>query len=160
MRMNKSVHWLADAALPDPMFERMAALLPPQIDGGVLHPRLSRRLNMYRYDAGDVFNRHLDGDWPGFGLSADRQAMQQWQAHLRSCLTMLLYLNGPADSVQGGHTRLFRRDRSWHDVTPAKGDALFFRHGFGPGSVGHVGMPVGPGAPKYVARINVMYDFG
>ena len=65
-----------------------------------------------------------------------------------------------ADGVQGGHTRLFRRDGRGHDVTPSKGDALFFRHGFGPGSVGHVGMPVGPGTPKYVARINVMYDFG
>ncbi len=160
MRMNKSVHWLADADLMEPMFARMAALLPPQIDGATLHPQLSRRLNMYRYDDGDVFNRHLDGDWPGFALADDRASMVQWPGRLRSCLTMLLYLNGPADGVRGGHTRLFRRDGSWHDVTPGKGDALFFRHGFGPGSVGHVGLPVGAGTPKYVARINVMYDFG
>lgn len=160
MRMNKSVHWLADASLMDPMFERMARLLPPEIDGGTLHPHLSRRLNMYRYDDGDVFNRHLDGDWPGFALSADRAAMVQWPANLRSCLTMLLYLNGPDDGVRGGHTRLFRRDGSWHDVTPGKGGALFFRHGFGPGSVPHTGLAVGGGTPKYVARINVMYHFG
>jgi hypothetical protein len=157
MRMNKSVHWVADDELLDPLFARMAALLPAEIDGARLHARLSRRINMYRYDDGDVFNRHLDGDWPGFGLSEDRAAMVQWPAALRSCLTMLLYLNGPADGVQGGQTRLFSPDGGWHDVTPAKGSALFFRHGFGAHSVQHVGRAVSGPVPKYVARINVMY---
>lgn len=160
MRMNKSVHWMADDALLDPLYARLAPLLPPEIDGARLHPRLSRRVNMYRYDNGDVFNRHLDGDWPGFALSDDRRAMRQWPDTLRSCLSMLVYLNGPADGVQGGHTRLFRRDGRWHDVLPAKGSALLFRHGFGPGSVAHVGLPVAGVVPKYVARINVMYAAG
>jgi 2OG-Fe(II) oxygenase superfamily len=159
MRMNKSVHWVADRSLLGPMFERMAHLLPPAIDGMRLYPRLSERLNMYRYDDGDVFNRHTDGDWPGFGLSEDRREMVQWGG-LRSCLTMLVYLNGPQDGVQGGQTRLYRRDGSHHDVTPAKGSALFFRHGFGPHSVVHVGMPVQGPVAKYVARINVMYAPG
>ena len=159
MRMNKSVHWMADAALLDPMLARMAHLLPPQIDGMRLFPRLSERLNMYRYDDGDVFNRHTDGEWPGFGLSDDRRHMVQW-AGLRSCLTMLLYLNGPQDGVQGGQTRLFRADGTWHDVTPAKGSALFFRHGFGPASVMHLGAQVHGPVPKYVARINVLYAPG
>lgn len=156
MRMNKSVHWVADAGLLGPLFERMAALLPAQIDGWRLFPRLSERLNMYRYDDGDVFNRHTDGDWPGFGLSDDRREMVQWSG-LRSCLTMLVYLNGEADGVQGGQTRLFRPDGSAYDVTPAKGCALFFRHGFGPESVMHIGRPVRGPVVKYVARINVLY---
>lgn len=157
MRMNKSVHWVADDGLMQPLAARLRPLLPPAIDGRPLHPRLSARINMYRYDDGDVFNRHTDGDWPGFGLSADRRTMVDWPASLRSCLTMLLYLNGPADGVQGGHTRLFGRDGRVHDVTPAKGAALFFRHGFGPDSVMHVGARVHGPVPKYVARINVMY---
>jgi hypothetical protein len=160
MRMNLSVHWVADDALLVPLFERMAQLLPATIDGARLHPRLSHRLNMYRYDDGDVFNRHIDGDWPGFSLSEDRSTMLPWPGSVRSHLTMLLYLNGPADGVQGGATRLFRRDGSWHDVTPAKGSALFFRHGFTPGSVQHVGCRVHGAVPKYVARINVMYAAG
>lgn len=158
MRMNKSVHWVADRSLTGPLFERMAHLLPAQIDGQRLHPRLSERINMYRYDDGDVFNRHVDGDWPGFGLAPDRRGMLQWPPALRSCLTMLLYLNGPDDGVQGGQTRLVRPDGSHHDVTPAKGGALFFRHGMGPHSVLHVGCPVRGPVPKYVARINVMYE--
>ena len=157
MRMNKSVHWVADLALLGPLFGRMGALLPARIDTMTLHPRLSERLNMYRYDDGDVFNRHTDGEWPGFSLDSERRRMLQWPAPVRSCLTMLLYLNGPDDGVQGGDTRLYRPDGSSHDVRPTKGAALFFRHGFGPQSVMHVGCAVRGPVPKYVARINVMY---
>ncbi len=157
MRMNKSVHWVADEAFMARIFARIGPLLPPQLDGDVLHPQLSQRLNMYRYDTNDVFNRHTDGDWPGFGLSADGTYMVSWDG-LRSKLTMLLYLNGPTQGVQGGQTRLYRIDGSAVDVTPRKGAALFFRHGFGPGSVLHEGTQVGGGVPKYVARINVLYS--
>ena len=157
MRMNKSVHWVADDAMMVPIFQRIGHLLPANIDGAALHHRLSHRLNMYRYDADDVFNRHTDGDWPGYGLSDDRREMIEWSA-LRSCLTMILYLNGPEDGVQGGSTRLFTRDQHWVDVVPKKGSALFFRHGFGPHSVVHEGCRVSGTVSKYVARINVMYD--
>ncbi len=157
MRMNKSVHWVADDALTGPMFERIAHLLPETLDGVPLYPGFSQRLNMYRYDANDVFNRHTDGNWPGYGLSPDRTTMCEWGEGLRSGLTMLLYLNGPADGVQGGSTRLFRRDGQWVDVTPVKGSALFFRHGFGPESVVHEGCRVTGDVAKYVARINVMF---
>ncbi len=156
MRMNKAVHWVADEAMMDRIFERIAHLLPSAIQDTALHPALSRRINMYRYDGNDVFNMHTDGDWPGYGLSADRSEMQEWPG-LRSCLSMLLYLNGPDDGVQGGSTRLFRPDSGHVDVTPKKGSALFFRHGFGPTSVLHEGSRVFGDVPKYVARINVMY---
>jgi len=156
MRMNKSVHWLADLSLLGPVFDRIGPLLPLAIDGATLHPALSRRINMYRYDADDVFNLHTDGDWPGYGLSEDRRQMVEWPG-LRSCLTMLLYLNGPEDGVQGGSTRLYRPDRTAVDVTPRKGAALFFRHGFGAQSVLHAGSRVVGSVSKYVARINVMY---
>ncbi len=156
MRMNKSVHWLADEALLGPIMTRIAPLLPAMIDGAVLHQRLSHRMNMYRYDDNDVFNRHIDGDWPGYGLNDDRTVMEEWPG-LRSCLTMLLYLNGPEDGVVGGNTRLLSRDGTWIDVVPKKGSALFFRHGFTQSSVSHVGARVSGPVPKYVARINVMY---
>lgn len=157
MRMNKAVHWVADDDMMDAIFLRIGHLLPQKIDGAQLHPRLSRRINMYRYDADDVFNLHTDGDWPGFGMSTDRHDMVEWPG-LRSCLSMLLYLNGTDDGVQGGSTRLFRPDEGHVDVMPRKGSALFFRHGFGPRSVLHEGSRVVGSVPKYVARINVMYE--
>ena len=158
MRMNKAVHWVADEATMAPIMRRIAHLLPAQIGGATLHTELSRRINMYRYDSNDVFNLHTDGDWPGYGLSDDRSEMLEWPG-LRSCQSMLLYLNGPDDGVQGGSTRLFRPDRGHVDVRPTKGSALFFRHGFGPASVLHEGCRVFGDVPKYVARINVMYRF-
>lgn len=157
MRMNKSVHWVSDEALTGPVLTRIAHLLPQTLDGAPLFPAFSRRLNMYRYDNSDVFNRHTDGNWPGYSLSTDRSRMEEWHPNLRSGLTMLLYLNGPADGVQGGSTRLFRHDGASVDVQPVKGGALFFRHGFGGDSVVHEGCRVTGSVSKYVARINVMY---
>jgi hypothetical protein len=156
MRMNKSVHWLADEALLSPIMQRIRHLLPLTINGVALHAHFSHRLNMYRYDDNDVFNRHIDGDWPGYSLDASRHAMLEWQG-IRSALTMILYLNGPADGVQGGNTRLLSKDGQWVDVVPSQGSALFFRHGFSPDSVIHIGDRVRGPVPKYVARINVMY---
>ena len=157
MRMNKSVHWVADSDLTGSIFQRIGHLLPEVVGGQPLYGRLSQRLNMYRYDANDVFNRHTDGNWPGYGLSPDRRSMVEWRPGLRSGLTMLLYLNGPANGVQGGSTRLFRRDGQSIDVLPVKGSALFFRHGFGIDSVLHEGCRVTGDVSKYVARINVMF---
>ncbi len=157
MRMNQSVHWVATAEMLAGLFARIGHLLPQAIDGDALHPRLSHRLNMYKYEQGDVFNRHTDGDWPGYGLSESGDAMVEWRG-LRSKLTMLLYLNGPQDGVQGGTTRLYAPDGRHIDVTPKKGAALFFRHGFGADSVLHSGMRVTGETAKYVARINVMYE--
>lgn len=159
MRMNKSVHWLADDALLGPLMARIQPLLPPAIDGAPLHPRLSHRLNIYRYDDGDIFNRHLDGDWPGYGLNPERTAMIEWPG-LRSRLTLLLYLNGPENGVCGGATRLFDHHNRAVDIIPRTGAALFFRHGIHPQSVSHIGMRVSGPVAKYVARVNVMYGVG
>ena len=160
MRMNKSVHWIAPAAMMAEIYRRIAPLLPPTLDSRPLAPRLSQRLNMYRYDTDNVFNRHIDGDWPGYGLGSHAEDpaahMVEW-TDCRSMLTMIIYLNGPEDGVIGGQTRLFGRKGSVVDVTPRKGSALFFRHGFDPQSVMHEGCRVTGEAAKYVARVNVMY---
>lgn len=158
MRVNKTVHWVADSKMLGEIFRRISPHLPAVVDGHFLADRLSHRLNIYKYDYQDVFNRHIDGDWPGYGLSPDRTVMVQWEG-LHSCLSMLLYLNGEADGVSGGKTRLLGRQGAMVDVSPRKGDALFFRHGFGPDSVPHEGRRVLGPVAKYVARINVLYRF-
>lgn len=157
MRMNKSVHWMADESLLGPIMQRIMHLLPQEVNGRVLFKQFSHRINMYRYDENDIFNRHIDGDWPGYSLDEDRHAMIEWQG-VRSALTMLLYLNDPSDGVEGGNTRLMTQDGRWIDVVPRKGSALFFRHGFTPDSVIHMGDRVKGAVPKYVARINVMFS--
>jgi len=72
-------------------------------------------------------------------------------------LSMLLYLNGQKEGVEGGDTLLLEAGRVVERVRPRCGRALFFRHGIHPASVFHAGDVLGEGAPKCVVRINVMY---
>lgn len=157
MRMNQAMHWMADAVLMEKIHDAIAPLLPQQLHGKALWPRLSQRIDMYKYRNGDVFNRHIDGTWPGYGVNAARNGIEEWD-NSGSQLSMLLYLNGPEDGVQGGATRVFGRGGQVHDITPKAGSALFFQHGFCIGSVMHAGGEVTGDTPKYVARINVLYD--
>ncbi len=82
--------------------------------------------------------------------------MIQWP-HVESMLTMLLYLNGHEEGVEGGCTQIYS-DNETIDVEPRTGRALFFRHGFSTDSVQHTGMQVTGAVPKYIARINVLYE--
>ena len=57
-RMNKIVHWIAETDLMADIFSRIKDHLPLVIDGP-LHDALSCRINVYKYDSGDVFNEHI-----------------------------------------------------------------------------------------------------
>ena len=157
MRRNKTVHWLAPKEAVSELFRRIDPFLPQELDGRRLTPTLSHRINTYRYDKGDEFNLHIDGDWPGFGLSSDGTRMTQWSG-THSMLTMLLYLNGVEDGLQGGSTMLYEQGELRASITPKSGRALFFRHGSNRDTVLHAGDRLRGDVPKYVARVNVMYD--
>lgn len=156
MRMNLALHWMADAGLMEKINDAIAPLMPQQLHGKALWPRLSQRIDMYKYCKGDVFNRHIDGTWPGYGFSMDRVGIDEWVG-AGSELSMLLYLNGAEDGIEGGETRLYGRGGTVVDVSPKAGSALFFQHGFVPSSVMHAGTRVTGDKAKYVARINVLY---
>lgn len=159
MRVNKACHWIADESLQGGIMARIRHLLPERLDGDLLHDKLSHRVALYKYDDGDVFNKHVDGEFPGYGLSEDRQEIVTWEDNLRSKISLLIYLNGAEEGVRGGATELYGRDGTVHAVTPKKGSALLFQHGHNlKTSVFHMGMPVHGNVPKYVARINVMYN--
>lgn len=162
MRQNKACHWLANTstveAFLEPMFARFSHLLPAKLDGTSLYPHLSHRFAHYKYDEGDVFNRHTDGSWPGQSVCEAGDGIEDWPG-LESKLSMLLYLSDDEDGVQGGKTRLFPfGPGSPVDISPRKGSALFFRHGFGEDSVHHMGTEVIGSTPKYVLRLNVLYN--
>ncbi|MBE04249.1 MAG: hypothetical protein CMD67_03820 [Gammaproteobacteria bacterium] len=157
LRLNKSVHWLADENTIRVLFERLKPHLPQSLNGHKIASSLSQRINMYRYDKGDVFNPHIDGDWPGFGLSLDGQRMEQWEG-MRSKLSLLLYLNGVDDGIEGGETAIYDEGVVRALITPKKGRALLFRHGHNSDTVLHAGLIVSGSIPKYIARINVLYE--
>eukprot|EP00403_Amphidinium_massartii_P020442 CAMPEP_0178398242 /NCGR_PEP_ID=MMETSP0689_2-20121128/14671_1 /TAXON_ID=160604 /ORGANISM="Amphidinium massartii, Strain CS-259" /LENGTH=262 /DNA_ID=CAMNT_0020018997 /DNA_START=99 /DNA_END=887 /DNA_ORIENTATION=- len=159
MRMNKTCHWVADESLQGGILSRIRHLLPERLDGDLLHDKLSHWVGLYRYSDGNVFRRHVDGECSGYSLSEDRQEVLTWEDDLISKLTLLIYLNGAEEGVSGGATELYSKDGKTYAVTPKKGSALLFQHGDDMRtSVFHSGTEVHAGMPKYVARINVMYN--
>jgi len=165
MRMNLTSHWVAPRAWMQKLFERFRHLLPQEIEGKRLLG-LSCRLNTYKYFQNMHFKKHVDGDWPAYEIDRKdgrRMVVLDGRKYGHSKLSMLVYLNDSSgttelDGVEGGCTRLYKLDGEAYDVMPHKGAALFFRHGRGDGSVLHEGCPVKGERPKYVARINVMYE--
>lgn len=155
-RMNQALLWYDDGTFTNLLFERVHRSLPQSLDGKRL-VGLSRGIFHFKYEEGDVFQRHFDGEWPGRAIGPDNQSVVEIPG-TKSKLSMTVYLNGLEDGVQGGHTRLFGEGVAVVDVVPRKGAALFFRHGPNTETVYHEGMKVFGPQPKYVARINVLYE--
>ena len=159
MRQNTTVHWMAHPRDAEVLFSRIEAFIPSIIEGRQSMEALSHRFNTYRYTVGQEFKPHLDGDWPGFAVNKKTQSLEYWK-NGRSMLSMLLYLNGEQEGVEGGDTLLLDGQMVVRRVKPCCGRALFFRHGIHDRSVLHAGDVLHDGAAKYVIRINVMYESG
>ena len=131
MRQNKAAHWFCSeegaSEFLRPMYERFRHLLPQEIEGEPLFKELSHRVAHYKYDDGDTFNPHTDGEWPGQSIAPSGDAIAEWPGVV-SRLSMLLYLSDRNDGFDGGATRVFPlRDGEPVDVTPRKGSALCAR---------------------------------
>jgi hypothetical protein len=136
-----------------------------------------------RYEPGAVYRPHIDGAWPGSGLTDDLQYKYDFFGDRWSRLTFLIYLNGQsapgeaeegaeeeegeegvddwASGFDGGCTTFFlpSAQPGWIDATavvPAAGCALVFPHGEAAGSLLHEGSAVTRGA-KFVIRTEVLY---
>ena len=161
MRLNMAAHWYPSRAaaskLFPPLYERFRHLVPQKLGGMPLHEALSEKIAQFKYGDGDRFSRHTDGHFQGQGCNERGDGVDEWLG-VRSGMSILLYLNDQDDGFVGGETRLWGADgQHFVDVKPRKGRALFFRHGHGPDSVMHAGLPVSGGVPKYIARINLAY---
>ena len=159
MRQNTTVHWMVHPRDAEVLFSRIESYIPSVIEGRQSMGALSHRFNTYRYTVGQEFKPHLDGDWPGFAVNKKTRSLEYWKTG-RSMLSMLLYLNGEQEGVEGGDTLLLDGQTVVRRVKPCCGRALFFRHGIHDRSVLHAGDVLHNGAPKYVIRINVMYQSG
>eukprot|EP00355_Strombidium_rassoulzadegani_P003840 CAMPEP_0168623860 /NCGR_PEP_ID=MMETSP0449_2-20121227/9067_1 /TAXON_ID=1082188 /ORGANISM="Strombidium rassoulzadegani, Strain ras09" /LENGTH=238 /DNA_ID=CAMNT_0008665303 /DNA_START=27 /DNA_END=741 /DNA_ORIENTATION=+ len=120
MRMNKSCHWVTDGSLMDAIFCRAPVASAARRRQAA--PETITQMNMYKYDRNDVFNRHIDGSWPAYGLNEDTTQMVEWKG-VHSKLSLLLYLNGVEDGVSGGSTELYSNAGRAHESKPKKGSA-------------------------------------
>ena len=62
---------------------------------------MQAHLTYVRVSDGDVFQRHTDGCWPGQGVTASGDGIEDWEG-VESKLSMLLCLSDEQDGVQGG----------------------------------------------------------
>ncbi|TEB36156.1 hypothetical protein FA13DRAFT_1727721 [Coprinellus micaceus] len=123
--------------------KRRAALA----EGSPRHPHsFNSNIRIYKYTKGQYFGPHYD-DSVKDALTGDTS---EW--------TLLIYLTGEEDGVQGGET-LFHQDQRGkprETITPPlkRGSALLHRHGFE--CMLHEGSPVLKGT-KYVLRSDLMF---
>jgi prolyl 4-hydroxylase len=127
-----------DKALAAEWWQRSRPFLPPSIEEWRA-AGFNERFRFYRYDSGQKFAPHYDGDF----RRGDNE---------RSKLTFMVYLNA---DFSGGETKFYGEDRAPHvTVKPECGMALGFVH-----LQLHEGAPVVHGR-KYVLRTDVMYTLG
>eukprot|EP00878_Enallax_costatus_P017830 GHUV01018736.1.p1 GENE.GHUV01018736.1~~GHUV01018736.1.p1 ORF type:complete len:323 (+),score=112.08 GHUV01018736.1:63-1031(+) len=150
--------WLVDDSVLQPVFERVAQLLPQELGGGKL-AGLNARWRLYRYTPGNVYRPHIDGAWPGSGLDTDGKYLYDAFGDRWSRLTFLVYLN---DDFEGGQTTYYTPSGEKvgcldaRGVQPVQGNVMVFPHGGTVGSLVHEGSAVLEGA-KYVIRTDVLY---
>jgi prolyl 4-hydroxylase len=120
---------LDDATLAQRLWERIAPLLPSDLDRQVAIG-LNERFRFYRYDVGQKFAPHTDGAYHS-------------PTGARSLLTLLLYLN---DDYTGGETIV-----DGQTITPRTGQMLAFRH-----QLLHESVEIWSGR-KYILRSDVMF---
>lgn len=155
-------YYLADPQTLAAIFNRVAALLPQQIEGCALKG-LNARFRVYRYVPGAVYRPHIDGSWPRSGLDLAKPDGQQYlyddtrEGAQLSRLTFLIYLN---DEFSEGFTTFFMPTAEALKgirVVPRMGSVLVFPHGETTGALLHEGSAVSRGA-KYVIRTDVLYE--
>ena len=161
MRINEAAHWFPprhEAPLfLGKLWDRIHPLVPPVLDGMPLYKQLSEKIAQFKYNRGDEFQRHVDGLFPGQGVNAAGDGVDEWTGVV-SGMPMLFYLNDHrTDGLMGGETRVGSANGTQYvDVAPVKGRVLCFRRG-SPTAVMHAGLPVWGHVPKYMALINLAY---
>jgi len=146
--------YLLDQKDHDVLWQRCEHLIPREYNP----VGLNRRFRCYRYVKGATYRPHIDGAWPGSGLSSDGDYVYDSYGDRLSRFTFLIYLN---EDFTGGETKFYAPngekvgvlDR--RGVTPMCGSALVFPHGDTKGALLHEGSGVESGT-KYVVRTEVL----
>ncbi|VDC06552.1 unnamed protein product [Peniophora sp. CBMAI 1063] len=127
-----------------PDFPYPASEVKPGATARAAHS-LNSNIRMYKYVPGQHFGQHYD-DSTRDAISGERS---EW--------TLLIYLSGLEDGVQGGETIFYNNDKKKTPIVAplTRGTALLHRHGHE--CMLHEGSEVKAGT-KYILRSDVMFS--
>jgi len=167
VRHNRNVVWIADDASCDIIWRRIDAALGTRLQGmpDLRAFAINGRFRFYRYDEGDFFKFHGDGNWAASRIR-DGALVNDAFPGCRSQMTVIVALN---TGYSGGATRFrvnaddpfspvqrFNRVNEV-DVYTAMGDILCFPHGYHPMHWMHSGEPILAGT-KYILRTDLFFN--
>lgn len=167
IRHNHNVTWVVDEKTNDIIWRRCAPLMGDVkgIFSGKKALGLNARFRFYRYQKGDFFKPHTDGDWPGSRI-VDRQLVTNAYPDRWSQLSFLLFLS---DDYEGGSTQFLinnpvaaqpgqqQNQGTRVNVKTAMGGALCFPHGMHPLHCLHSSEEILSGT-KYIIRSDVLFE--
>ena len=167
VRHNQNVVWVADDHSCDLIWRRIAPALNRMLPGfpDLRAITINGRFRFYRYDEGDFFKFHGDGNWPGSRVRDGKLVHDAYAGNI-SLMSVLVALNS---DFTGGATRfrvnaddpfspVQRHNRvNEVDVYTDAGDILCFPHGYHPQHWMHSGEPILSGH-KYILRTDLLFS--
>lgn len=167
VRHNMSLTWVVDEATDRIIWQRSQAFMtdPDGIFNGKQPLGINARFRFYRYDEGDFFKPHIDGDWPGSRV-IDRQLVSDAYPDRWSKMTFLVLLS---EDFDGGATQFwvnkddprkpahYEQEATKISVRTPAGSILCFPHGRHPMHCLHSSEKITQGT-KYIIRSDVLFE--
>ncbi|WP_338517161.1 oxidoreductase [Alteromonas gracilis] len=167
IRHNDNVTIVVDDATERRIWQRVSALAEQHLSifDGKKPLGINTRFRFYRYQEGDYFKFHIDGDWPGSKVIGNNLVTNAYSDRY-SKMTFLILLN---DDFEGGETQFLvnadkpgeparRGDKQAHvNVRTPTGGVLLFPHGRHPLHCLHSSTPITKGV-KYIIRTDMLFE--
>lgn len=167
VRHNNNVTWVTDDRTERLIWHRIAHLAEQNlaIFDGKKPLGINTRFRFYRYQPGDYFQYHIDGDWPGSKV-VGRQLIRNAYPDRYSQMTFLVLLS---EGFEGGATRFLvdsrypgqparsRENAIEIDVSTPAGSVLCFPHGRHPLHCLHSSETIRRGV-KYIIRSDLLFE--
>ena len=167
VRHNNNVTWVVDELTDGILWERTREFMtdPDNIFQGKKPVGINARFRFYRYEEGDYFKKHIDGDWPGSRV-IDNELIHDAYPDRWSKMTFLVLLS---EDFEGGATQFwvnkedpgkpahYEREANKIDIRTPAGSVLCFPHGRHPMHCLHSSEQITKGV-KYIIRTDVLFE--
>lgn len=167
VRHNHNVTWVVDELTDGILWQRVKPLLADSnnIFQGKKPAGLNARFRFYRYQQGDFFKKHIDGDWPGSRV-INNELIHDAYPDRWSKMTFLILLN---ESFEGGATQFwvnkddsskpahYEQEAKSVDIRTPAGGVLCFPHGRHPLHCLHSSEQITQGV-KYIIRTDILFE--